>query len=244
MNTAFYTAASGVLWHQKSMDIASNNIANVSTVGYKPQKTAFGDLLYTTMLNEDKRKNDNLQVGHGVKIEGVNLDFAQGSLVPTDRQLDFALVTDGFFAVEKPDGTYGYTRAGNFSLKLEDENAYVVDSSGNYVLNKDMERITLKKDENGKDDYAAFINEIGVFDFKIKYGLSLDGNNLYLQTELSGEAEPVGDYKIMQGYLENSGVEMSKQMVEMIEIQRSFQFNARVVQIADELEQEVNGLRT
>lgn len=243
MNTAFYTASAGVKYMQKNMDVIANNMANVQTAGFKPSVSNFGDLLYSN-IHRGGDDTTNLKVGHGVKINKNSIIMNQGGLEPTQRELDFALVGDGFFAVENENGERFYTRAGNFYLKLDGENANLVTATGEYVLGPDGDRIEITKPEGSNTyDFENFNTRIGVFSFPNKYGLWQEGSNLYTQTEVSGEPDTATGYDLMQGYLESSKTDMSKEMVDVIVTQRAFQFNARMVQVADELDAMVNNLR-
>lgn len=245
MNQAFYIASSGVRFHQKSMDVAANNMANVNTTGYKAQRSSFGALLQTNILNDERTQalNDNLTQGSGVKIQKIDTKFEQGVLQMTDIQSDFAIVGKGFFAVESPNGDQFYTRDGNFSSSLKDGKNFVVDTSGNYVLDKQGKRIELATNASGNINFAKLASDIGIVSFSNENGLIPIGSNLYKKSDISGEATQTKDASLKQGVLENSSVDLSVQMAELIEIQRAFQFNTKIIQMADEIEQTINQLR-
>lgn len=245
MNQAFYIASSGVRFHQKSMDVAANNMANVNTTGYKAQRSSFGDLLQTNILNDARTEllNDNLKQGNGVKIQKIDTKFEQGALKMTDVQSDFAIVGKGFFTVESPNGDQFYTRDGNFATSIKDGKNFVVDTSGNYVLNKQGQRIELVTNATGNINFAKLASDIGIASFSNENGLIPLGSNLYKKSDISGEATQTQEATIKQGALENSSVDLSTQMAELIEIQRAFQFNTKIIQMADEIEQTINQLR-
>ena len=139
MKTAFYTGASGLVAYQESMDVIGNNIANVNTTGYKAQKTAFSQLLSTRMnTNEDPPL-----VGTGVRTVYKGIDASGGALIASEGSMDLAISGDGWFCVESG-GQKKFTRDGNFSISLSGSNAYLVNQSGDFVL-----------DSTGKQIYAA-----------------------------------------------------------------------------------------
>ncbi len=243
MNTAFYTASTGVIYLQKSMDITANNLANAETPGFKTSVPSFSSLLYTNIHRGADEMTNGLKVGHGVKLSGTTVQMVQGQMMPTDRELDFAIEGEGFFAVENQLGERYYTRAGNFLVKLEDEDAYLVTTTGDYVLGPDEERVQLNAEGETQPNLTNMQARIGIYTFPNKYALIQEGANRFSATELAGEPELGGGHKLTQGFLETSNTEMSKEMVDIIVTQRAFQFSARVVQVADELESIVNNLR-
>ncbi len=242
MNTAFYTASSGVMYLQRSMDVTANNIANSETPGFKSSVASFADLLYSNIHRNQDNLTNNLKTGHGVRLSGITMQLGQGALMPTDRELDFSIVGDGFFAVENENGERFYTRAGNFYVKLEDDAAYLATANGEYVLTPDQDRIELNPD-GGLVDLDEITARIGVFSFSNPYALVQEGNNYYTATDASGEALMSEGFTLKQGFLETSNAELSTEMINVISTQRAFQFNARVVQAADELQATVNNLR-
>lgn len=240
MIRGFYTARSGLMAHQEHMSVMANNIANVNTVGFKPMRTAFTDLIYQ---NLNRVENENVaQTGHGVKINKNDIMMNQGSLISTDGQFDFAIMNEGgFFAVQTPTGETRYSRAGDFRLSDSDGTYYLVDGSGNRVLTADGSEIEVSFDDGA--DVTFDSSEIGVFRFPNPWGLESREGTTFIQTEMSGEAEAVESPTLRQGYLENSGVEISVEMVNIIEASKAFSFNSKMVQVADEIEQTINGLR-
>ncbi len=243
MNTAFYTASAGVIYLQKSMDVTANNIANTATPGFKTSASSFSDLLYSNIHRGQDELTNNLKIGHGVRLSDVTLQLNQGALQPTDRELDFAIVGEGFFAVENANGERFYTRSGNFYVKLEDDIAYLATASGDYILSPDESRIELNPSGGTMLELEDMVSRIGIFIFANPYALSQEGSNYYAATDGSGEAVLSEDYTLKQAFIESSNAEMSKEMVDVIATQRAFQFNARVVQAADELQATVNNLR-
>jgi|LGOV01.1.fsa_nt_gb flagellar basal body rod protein FlgG len=233
MISGFYASAQGMMSHQTFLNTIGNNIANVNTVGYKPQTTGFSALLYRNLNNED---NGSLSIGSGSKVEKTGLVINQGALQKTDAPYDCAIDGTGFFALKNPEtNEITYTRDGSFKMLLSEDKGYLVNSSGNYVLDANQNPIDIS---NGFDP-----KEIGAVDFVNPYGLKLMGNNQYSETEKSGLAKVDSGIKIRAGWLESSATDISKEMVKMIEASKGFSFNSKLIQTADEMEKIVNQLR-
>ncbi len=246
MNTSFYNAYTALQAYQQGLGVISNNIANVNTVAYKTDKSSFEDCIYTEM-HVHIRPEDLLQ-GHGVKLSQVGKTFNQGSFSMTNNATDFAISDeDYFFQFEKPDGTRVFSKAGNFSLSVEDEGVFLVNGEGYYVLDAEGERIPLEEASDGTLDTDKLVDTIGLFKFNNKYELTKDGGNNYMATEKSGLAEPAELAKrrqiLKQGSLEDSATDLADEMVDLIIYQRAFQANSTMIQTADEIEDIVNHLR-
>lgn len=259
MGIAFYTGVSGMLASQAHMDVTSNNIANVNTVGYKTQESSFQSLLYTKMnihsnynstaagdADNDAAKSYDM-VGHGVRIGQVNLLYDQAGFLASGRALDFAINGEGLFGVETTSGEIEYTRNGNFLVSIEGNKPYLVTSDGSYVLTGNGKRISLALNESGSPVTDGLAQEIGLYHFTNPYGLTPTQGGSFKANDISGKAVSAKSSDttstIVQGFLENSNVELSDQMVNMIQAQRSFQMNSRVVQTADEIDEMINNLR-
>lgn len=240
MIRGFYSARSGLIYHQEHMNTVSNNIANISTYGFKPMRTSFKDLMYQNINRPEAEGPAN--VGHGVKINKNDILMGQGALVATGRELDFMIEEpNGFFAAETASGDIVYSRAGNFYLSNDDDTWYLIDGNGNRILNRDGEAIEIEFDDDG--NYEFDMEELGIFRFPNPYGLwSLGGNNLG-ETAESGAAELIENPAIKANYLEGSGVELANEMVKVIEASKAFSLNSRMIQVSDEIEQTVNSLR-
>ncbi len=262
MSIAFYTGVAGMLASQSHMDITSNNIANVNTVGYKTQESSFQNLLYTRMnihrnynnTTADAATGDQADaeksydmVGHGVRIGQVNLLYTQGGYLPTGRTLDFAIDGEGLFAIETASGETQYTRNGNFNVSIEGKKAYLVTADGAHVLNGKGKRISLTLTDSGSPVTDGLAESLGVYHFSNPYGLTPADGGSFTANDISGKAVAAksGDTTstVLQNFLENSNVELSDQMVNMIQAQRSFQLNSRVVQAADDIDEMINNLR-
>lgn len=242
MKTAFHAGVSGLMAYQESLNVIGNNIANVNTYGYKPQTLAFEDLLYGEMYaNTDKKPLS----GHGVRAVSTGIAGGMAELSQTGSEMDFAATGNGWFAVENG-GEKQYTRDGCFSVSITGANAYLVTQDGAFVLDKNGKQIALERDEKtGSYSYETLPQRIGLVEFANANGLQPVSANRYAATQTSGNAQAVKNSaeNIRQGYLERSGVKLPDEMLNLIQAQRAYQISARVVQVADENEQTVNGLR-
>ncbi len=248
MNIAFYTAVSGMMTYQQDMDVLAHNMANVNTTGFKPLKSSFSDLLYSAM---DTKVEGNHMTGHGVRSAATDLIFGQGPLEQTANDMDFAIVGQGFFAVDRGGDQLEYTRNGAFSVSAERGRAYLVTLDGGYVLDERGRQIELGFIGNSNVvDVEGIQERIGIYTFSNPYGLIPTDGGSFLETVISGEAQSADragadalPNELVQGALERSGVDMGQQMVDVIQSQRAFQINARILQTADEIEQVINNLR-
>ncbi len=260
MIRGFFSGASGLKSQQQKLNVVANNIANVGTTGYKAQSQQFSTLVYRNVNGA----LPPISTGHGVRPVDIATDFAQGQPNRTDNLTDFYISGDAFFAVEDDaTGEIYYTRNGNFQYQvLEDEEAkYLITPLGQYVLDSEGERINIteRMDEVEEGQIFSLKDQIGLYQFANNFGLEHVGDNLFKETEVSGEAtafvaEDI-DYdpedggaapevpEIIEGYLENSNTNLADEMVKMIESNRAFQFNSRVVSVADELAQTMNQMR-
>lgn len=233
MIRGFYTATSGLISQQTNLNVIANNMANTNTIGFKPQHADFSSLIHEKI---NGGAANAISGGHGVKVEKTDIDFTQGGLNKTDMPYDYAIIGDGFFALENEEnGEISYTRDGSFQIIADGKKSYLGDGAGNYVLDSKEKKIGIT------DTYDY--RRIGVFEFQNLYGLSQAGGNRFNATELSGEAEAVKEPEVKQGFLENSAVQVSIELVKMIEASKSFSFNSKIVQTADEMEKTINQLR-
>lgn len=240
MIRGFFTARTALSAHQEHMNTIANNLANVNTVGFKPMRTAFTDLIYQN-LNRREVENEVL-VGHGVKINKNDVQMAGAAFQSTDFALDFAIMEEnGFYAVQDGWGDIYYTRAGDFRLSNDDDTYYLVTGNGERVLDADGEAIEVEFDEGNNLIFDPAV--IGVYSFPNPYGLSLSGDNRFVETDVSGPPEALEAPQLKQGYIEASGVEMANEMSDVIRASKAFSFSSRMVMVADEVEQTVNSLR-
>lgn len=246
---------------QTKLDVIGNNIANVNTSGFKKGRVTFQDMMSQTMSGAQGPAGDRggvnpAQVGLGSQVGTIDNIHTQGFLETTSNPLDLAIEGDGMFALKTPDGT-AYTRAGNFYLDDED---YLVNADGYYVLNnkgdeiqipKNAKSINIEKDGSVHyiaDDKQEKADDIGIAMFSNPAGLDKIGENLYLDTNNAGFngvgiAESGGSGSVTSGTLEMSNVDLSEEFTEMITAQRGFQANTRIITTSDEILQELVNLK-
>ena len=239
MIRGFYAAASGLVAQQTNLNIIANNMANVSTTAFKSQQASFADLLYENINGT----MEPVSCGSGVRIGGTATDFTQGDLSKTDIKMDCALLGPGFFAIEdKQTAAISYTRDGSFRIGLDGTSTYLVNSAGDYVLDEGNKKIALTKDAlSGELVYDP--SKIGIFSISNPYALRQIGGNNYIAGADVGKIEKSLNTEIHSGYLETSSVDISREMVKVIEASKAFSFNSRIIQTADEIEKTINQLR-
>jgi len=264
-----HTGAIGLTSQQMNLDVIGNNVANVSTQGYKRTRLDFQDNLYTRMWNfEDNSPPMNLQRGTGVRTyQNVRL-FDQGSLEETNRSLDFALQGRGFFVLENPAGETNedgddmllYGRSGVFYLTADSDDPnepwYLVDAQGRYVLDEDGYRIQIPDPDSlsvAPDGTISCLDEYGeiteiarlwVTDFVNPGGLHDLGGGYF--TISGNQGEEIEDFtpSIKQFCIERSNVDLSNEMTRMIRAQRAYQMASRCVSVADQMMQTANNIRS
>lgn len=242
MNSAFYSAASGLSTYQTGIDVRANNIANINTTAFKTQRAMFTEALYSYIFRTEHKN------GGGVHLDDTAKNFNLGMLYETERNLDAAIQGNGFFAVSDGEGIY-YTRDGSFSLYPVEEGFVLATANGDVVLDSSLNPVTY----NGNIENIVYTSaaadasleevNVGVFVFENSDALSFEGNGKYAPTDGSGDAEVIEDVDILQGRLERSNVDLANEMTRIIELQRAFQLNARMLQAADEIENTANNLR-
>lgn len=254
MSQSIYTARSGLIAQQQRMDIIANNMANISTLGYKSVRADFKDALYQTMARPAQPQAGlNLQKGSGVLMGATTRDFTQGTPQMTGLALDMSIIGDGFFAVQDTNGDTLYTRDGSFAISMNGEDAYLVTGDGRYVLDANGQPINLKdtptSDLAVKEDGSIWrvstgeqLGQLGIHTFVNRQGLEAVSGNRYRATDASGE--PIeSTATVRQGYLESSNVDMASEMVRMIRAQRAFSLTSRALTTADQMDSEANQLR-
>lgn len=261
MIRALYSAASGMTAQQTNVDNIANNLANANTAGFKMRRAQFQDLIYQSMIQpgasagQQTTVPSGLQLGLGTRAASNEIIFLQGAFQQTNNPLDLAIQGQGFFQIRQASGAIGYTRAGTFQL---DKSGNLVDSSGNALepqitLPAAAQSITIATD--GTVSYtltgqtaAQKAGQIQLANFQNPAGLNSIGSNLYLPTDASGDpivATPGGSEglgKLAQGYTEQSNVDVVSQFVELIQSQRAYEANSRVVKAADQMYQQINQL--
>ena len=253
MIRSLWIAKTGLDAQQTQLDVIANNLANVSTNGFKRARAVFEDLLYQTMRQPGAQSSQQttipsgLQLGTGVKPVATEKIFTQGSLTQTSNPLDVAINGQGFFQIQMPDGTLSYTRDGSFQ---KDSTGLVVTSSG-YPLSPALTipanaiSVTVGRDgvvsalqagtttptQVGTLQLAGFVNP---------GGLQSAGENLFVETASSGTPTPNtpgtnGTGLINQGYVETSNVNVAEELVNMIQTQRAYEINSKAITTSDQM---------
>jgi len=257
-NAAMHIARTGLDAQDMRMRVISNNLANVNTTGFKRDRAAFATLAYQTVTaagaastNESKYAT-GLNLGTGVKVQGTARIDTQGTLATTGNSLDLALDGDGYFQVQLPGGQLGYTRAGNFSRSAE---GLLVTSDGYQVqpgitVPEGATSITIGTDGTvsaiipGQTEPAQ-LGQIQVATFPNAAGLQARGDNYLVETAASGAANlgvagQDGRGNLRQGMLEGSNVNVVEELVDMIETQRAYEVNSKMITATDEMLKYVN----
>ncbi len=255
------TAATGMQAQQTNMDVIANNLANVSTTGFKKSRAEFEDLMYQTMKEPGAVSGLNsisptgVQTGLGVRTAAIQKDFEFGAAKITKNPLDIQIEGPGFFPVQTGDGQIGYTRDGQFK---KDPTGKLVDKNGNAL----QPEIVIPQNAVGVDIAAngqvtvmtagsiapQAIGQIQVVNFVNPAGLRSMGKNIFMPSGASGlpvQGVPGqnGMGELAQGQVESSNVNIVEEMVNMITAQRSYETNSKVIQASDQMLQSVNGLR-
>jgi len=253
MIKSLWTAKTGLEAQQTKMDVIANNLANVSTNGFKKSRAVFQDLLYQNMRQAGGR-NDmqnvlpaGLQIGSGVRPVATERIQTQGSLEQTGNSKDIAIDGKGFFQVLMPDGNNAYTRDGSFQVN---ESGQLVTADGYPIqpavlIPQDALSITIGKDgvvtvTQPGSNQSTQVGQLSLSTFVNPAGLQSIGDNLYLETSASGmrnESTPGlnGAGRLDQGYVETSNVNVVEEMVSMIQTQRAYEINSKAVQTSDEM---------
>lgn len=237
MIRAYYTATAGAKTYQKHLDVIANNLSNVQTQGYKALKGEFSDLLYTNV----SRTGENHMVGSGSKLLKTDSIFAEGAFLETGKETDYAIVGDGFFSIQKGDEIF-YTRNGAFTITEIDAELYLT-LDGNFVLNSNGEPINLSVESAETGEQYELEKIPGVTKFTNNFDLERVGDSLFAIVNEDAEYEIAERPDLMVGYVEGSNVAMVNELTNMIQAQRAFQFNSRIIQVADEIEQTINTLK-
>lgn len=251
---ALKIAATGMSAQQTRVDVTANNISNMSTTGYDARRAEFADLHYQQLrapgaiiAGTGEILPSGVQLGLGVRPSSVAIEVAQGALRPTDGELDLAIEGKGYFEIAMPDGRSAYTRDGAFKLTgdgrivtaagypltpditVPEETREVVVNADGTVFARFADQVQPR--QIGTLTLAAFVNE---------KGLEAIGGNLFVETAASGNpliGEPGidGVGTLRQGFLEESSVDVVAEITELIEAQRGYELNARVMTAADEM---------
>ena len=260
---ALRTAASGMEAQQLNVEVISNNIANMNTVGFKRQRAEFQDLLYQNVERMGAQSSSQgtvvptgIQIGAGVKAGSVYRIMEQGTPSMTGNPYDLAIDGRGYFQITLPSGDQAYTRAGNFAVNAEGllvtDDGYSVEPAIN--IPQDAMEISISKSGQvqvvtqgepepqvvGQLELATFFNEAG---------LEAIGDNLLLETSASGPATTgvpgeAGFGQLLQGYTESSNVDAVSEITSLIVAQRAYEMNSKVITTADEMLQAANQVKS
>ncbi|XKH60285.1 flagellar basal-body rod protein FlgG [Halomonas sediminis] len=253
MINSLWTAKTGLEAQQTKLDVISNNLANVSTNGFKSSRPVFEDLLYQNMRQPgaqndiQNRLPSGMQVGTGVRAVATERLHTQGGLEQTENSRDMAINGGGFFQVLMPDGTTGYTRDGSFQLN---ENGQMVTANG-YPMEPAIfipeNALSVSIGEDGTVSVRqpgvtqdSVVGQVSLTTFINPAGLESIGGNLYLETGASGAANQNmpgmnGAGRLFQGYVEGSNVSVVEEMVNMIQTQRAYEINSKAITTSDEM---------
>ncbi len=260
MIRSLWTGTTGMHGQQLNIDVIANNLANVSTTGFKKSKADFQDLLYQTMkvpgsqTSADTESPTGIMIGLGVKPAAVTKVFTQGDLIQTENELDVAIEGNGFLQVETPNGNTAYTRAG--ALKI-DSNGRMTNSDGYPIL----PALTIPDGSRqisigetgivsaiiGDDTESTELGNLELASFTNNGGLLAIGKNLFQESAASGTATTGtpgegGLGTLLQTYLEGSNVNIVEELASMITTQRAYEINSKTIQTSDEMMQTTNQL--
>ena len=260
MIRSLWTGTTGMHSQQLNIDVISNNLANVSTTGFKKSRADFQDLLYQTMKvpgsqsSADTQSPTGILIGLGVKPAAVSKIFTQGDLIQTLNELDIAIEGEGFLQIEMPNGNTGYTRSG--ALK-RDSNGRLTNSDGYPILPAitipdGSRQITISEGGIvsaiiGADTTSTQIGTLELATFTNNSGLSAIGKNLFTETAASGTVQigtpgASGVGTLLQNYLEGSNVNIVEELASMITTQRAYEINSKTIQTSDQMMQTTNQL--
>ena len=261
MIRALYSVASGMAAQEMNVDNIANNLSNANTVGYKARRAQFQDLMYQSVLQPGASSGQQtllpagLQLGLGTRPTSNEIIFTEGAFSETDNPLDLAIQGAGFFQIMQPNGQLAYTRNGQFQL---DKNGNIVNGQG-YALQPQIvippaaQQVTIAAD--GTVSYTLpnqtatqQAGQIQLANFQNPAGLNSLGNGLYTPTDASGDATvglpggPEGMGSLLQGYVEQSNTSIVNEFINLIQAQRGYEANSKVVSAADQMYQQVNQL--
>lgn len=260
MLRALSTAATGMMAQQTNIDVISNNIANVNTTAYKKVRAEFQDLLSQTLkapgaqIAQGTNQPVGIQIGLGTRTSATTRTFSEGSFQATGGKLDVAIEGDGFLEVQRDDGTTAYTRDG--SLKI-DGNGQLCTSDG-FIIQPQLTIPTNATDIAITPDGRISVTTPGTTEqtevgslklakFPNPSGLSAIGKNLYAETSASGKAiegtpNQEGFGSLQQGFLEGSNVQIVEELVNLIQAERAFESNSKIIRSADEMLRTANNM--
>jgi len=255
MDSSMRTSASGMAAQQRMIDVIANNLANVNTTAFKRSRVSFEDVLYETIEGsrivnyQGAETVGPVQVGKGVRVGAITRLETQGAPEDTQRSLDFAIQGDGYFQIQRPDGSTAYTRDGSFTISDQGQ----LTTNGGYVV---LPGVTVPQDassvsisangtvsvQTGTASQATEIGRVELARFLNPTGLLAIGENEYQTTAASGDPilgfpQDEGFGTVTQGMLETSNVEIVQEMTDMIAAQRAYEINAKAITSAEDMMQ-------
>ncbi|MBY4898456.1 flagellar basal-body rod protein FlgG [Cupriavidus sp. AU9028] len=260
MNRSLWIAKTGLDAQQTQMDVISNNLANVSTTGFKRSRAVFEELMYQTIRQPGALSSDQttlpsgLQLGTGVRPVATERIHTQGNPQQTGNDKDVAIIGQGFFQITLPDGTAAYTRDGSFHV---DQNGQLVTSSGFLIepaiaIPANATSLTVARDGTVSvtqpgNALNVQVGQLQLVTFMNPTGLESIGENLYVQTDASGAPNQTvpglnGAGILQQRYVESSNVNVVEELVSMIQTQRAYEINSKAVSTSDQMLQRLTQL--
>lgn len=257
MIRSLWISKTGLDAQQTQMDVIANNLANVSTSGFKRSRAVFEDLLYQNIRQPGAQSSQQtqlpsgLQLGTGVRPVATERIFTQGNLQQTGNDKDIAIQGPGFFQVLLPDGTTAFTRDGSFQVdgqgQLVTASGFAVQPAINIPLG--AQALTIARDGTvsvvpAGSATATQIGSIQLATFINPTGLQAKGENLYVETDASGNASSNvpganGAGLLSQGYVETSNVNVVEELVNMIQTQRAYEINSKAITTSDQMLQKL-----
>jgi flagellar basal-body rod protein FlgG len=261
MNRSLYIAATGMNAQQAQMDVISNNLANVSTNGFKGSRAVFEDLMYQTLRQpganstQETELPSGSQVGTGVQQVATERLFTQGNMQQTGNSKDVAINGNGFFQVQMPDGTINYTRDGSFQTNSQGQ---LVTASGYQVIPAITIPVNATSMTIASDGVVSItvpgstnnqtVGTLQLATFITPAGLQSNGENLFSETASSGTPNVAapgsnGSGTLNQGYVEASNVNVVQELVNMIQTQRAYEINSKAVTTSDQMLQTLSQMQ-
>ena len=253
MMRSLWISKTGMEAQQTQLDTISNNLANVSTNGYKKSHAVFEDLMYQNLRQAGANSSEQttlpsgLQVGLGTRAVATSRSFSQGSLTQSTNPLDVAVLGNGFFAVQMPDGTPGYTRDGAFQVNAQGQlvtnNGFAVQPG--ITIPAGALSTTIGGDGTVSVTIAGqalpqIVGQMQISNFVNPAGLEPKGQNIFGETAASGTANSGtpgqnGLGSVRQGFVETSNVNVVEELVAMIQTQRAYELNSKAIQTSDQM---------
>jgi flagellar basal-body rod protein FlgG len=260
MMRSLWISKTGMEAQQTQLDTISNNLANVSTNGYKRAHAVFEDLMYQNLRQAGANSSEQttlptgLQVGLGTRAVATSRTFSQGNLQQSANNLDVAVLGQGFFEVQMPDGTTGYTRDGSFQVdaagQLVTNNGYPVQPG--ITIPAGAQSVTIGSDGTvsvtlSGQPTAQAVGQLTIASFVNPAGLEPRGQNVFGETTASGTANTGtpgenGLGTLRQGFVETSNVNVVEELIAMIQTQRAYELNSKAIQTSDQMLQRLGQL--